>query len=523
METKLLKTLYNEYDISNIPNPYYQDVRLMSDEEIDRTAEEIRLALLKNWTDKKQPLGGGRKTDEQIISDFKRLTTLDVNTILTEDAEGNKNILKYFGKLPSGLNQYFPEMLDTPIALGNKSISVLDVIKGKDVFLKFFKSIVVNDRMYSFTNWASTDKIPQSVRDLLGDKIPNEYSGTENDKNNPGTKREFRGYKLPFYFKKDDKYYKLIKKDDNTPIRYEESNEKNYQTMRLFPQITQSFRLGGGSQPVSNFNAGIARYIILNGFQHSLDNNLIENDFFVVLDPSTGWGGRLLGLLSCYSQMRKKYEEKTGKQLHVVYLTTDPNLEITDRYKKIVDDWFEHIEIDKDKDKKYFHIQNDISGSETPEFYNFCKKRIDKMGISGVNMGLTSPPYFNREMYSKDPGQSCVKYGSSYESWTQGFLRPTVENISKLLRTNGIFYMNIANLNAGSKVLPLEGDTIKYGQEFSLDCDKNKVLKMLMSTMTGNNKNKETGGKPLNNVDVKIDGKVKGQKFEPIFLLRKKQ
>jgi hypothetical protein len=113
-----------------------------------------------------------------------------------------------------------------------------------------------------------------------------------------------------------------------------------------------------------------------------------------------------------------------------------------------------------------------------------------------------------------------VKYGSSYESWSQGFLNPTVNNISKLLCTNGIFYMNIANLNAGSKILPLEGDTVKYGEEYGLECKD--VLKMLMSTMTGNNKNKETGGKPMNNVDILSKGVVKGQKFEPIFLMRKK-
>lgn len=508
---KLLKTLYNEYDISNIPNPYYQDIRLMSDDEINEMAETIRLALLKNWTDKKQPLGGGRKTDEQIINDFKRLTLLNIKEILTVDTEGKENILKYFGKLPSGLNQYFPEMLDTPIALGKKAISVLDVIKGKEVFNKFFRSIVINDRMYSFTNWAHKhgkenvpDCVPDHILELLGDKIPNPYT---------------TGYKIPFYFEKNGQYYKLIKIDDNTPVRYDSCTEKEYQSMRLFPQITQSFRLGGGSQPVSNFNAGIARYIILTGFHHSLDNNLIENDFFVVLDPSTGWGGRLLGLLSCYTEMRKIYQEKTGKSLRVVYLTTDPNLSITDRYKIIKDDWFDVIE--PDSNRKDFYLLNDVNGSETPEFYNFCKARIDKMGISGVNMGLTSPPYFNREMYSTDPGQSCVKYGSSYESWSHGFLKPTIENISKLLRTDGIFYMNIANINSGSKALPLEGDTVKYGEECGLECKE--ILKMLMATMTGNNKtSKGTGGNPTNGVTIKIKGITKTQKFEPIFLMRKK-
>ena len=491
---KLLKTLYNDYDVTNLPNPYYQEVRLMNTNELEILSEQIRLKLLENWTTKKQPLGGGKKSDEQIIKDFQGLTKLDVNTIVTD-----KTILKYFGKLPSGLNQYFPEMLDTKISVGKKNVSVLDVIKTKETFYKFFYSVVYTDRMYNFTNWFSETLIPQETHEFLGNVIPFYFQN---------------GYKLPFFYKKtDETYYKLNQKT----LLYEPSSMKEYEKTKLFPQITQSFRLGGGSQPVSNFSGGIGKFIFLKGFITSLKNNTINNDFYVVLDTSTGWGGRLLGLLSCYDEIRLLYLKTTGRQLKVVYLTTDPNLEINNRYNDIIDDWFNVV--NPDSDRRYFKMLKDTTGSETIEFYNFCKNYLDKMKVPGCNIGLTSPPYFNRERYSDDPGQSFVKYGTTYTDWSNNFLKPTINNIERLLCPDGIFFMNISNLKDGSKVLPLEVDTIRYGIDCGLKCSLDKKLKMVMSTMTGNNKNKTTGGQPMNNVE--IDGK--SFKYEPIFIMKKER
>ena len=43
-----------------------------------------------------------------------------------------------------------------------------------------------------------------------------------------------------------------------------------------------------------------------------------------------------------------------------------------------------------------------------------------------INIVFTSPPYFNRA-YSEDENQSYKKYASSYESWRDGFLKPTLQ------------------------------------------------------------------------------------------------
>lgn len=529
--TKKLRTKYNDYDISDLPVVYYQDVRMMSEVDINSTAEQVRLKLLEKWENNRQPLGGGKKSDDQIIKDFRSLSQFPDEQTLISDSDGNRNVIKFFGKQPSGINQYFPEMLDTPIALGNKASSVMDVIKDSLVFQKFFRSVVYTDRMYSFTQWygwtdenvgkSIDDIIPDETMKLLGDKIPYKFSNTE-AKN---IKSRYDGYKLPFYFKDGDKYYKLDRvnlnfkeglKDGFNKAIYIESTQKEYESnMKLFPNITQSFRLGGGSQPVSNFSAGAARFLIRKGFENAMEKGIIEKDTFVVLDPSTGWAGRMVGLLSIHSELRRIYKEKTGNELTVVYLTTDPNEEIKDRYSDIYDDWFNVIE--PTADRKYFLMFNAIYGSETPEFLHFCKTKLLelKYGLKGVTMGLTSPPYFNREMYSKDQNQSWVKYGSSYESWSKGFLKPTISNISELLLKDGIFFMNIANINYNGKNLPLEENTKDYADEFSCSCRDN-VYKMLMSTMVGNNKDsKGTGGQAKNSVRIN-EGL---RKFEPIFIL----
>lgn len=527
---KLLGTKYNEYDITDLNdvNPYYQDIRKMNETQRKETAEKIRKKLFEKWDVNRQPLGGGKKTDEQIIKDFKSLTTLDHRSILDFDHKGTENVLRYFGKAPSGINQYFPEMLDTPISLGRKSISVMDVIKDKDTFQKFFESIVYKDRMYAFTMWYGGNKannffeaVPQETLDLLGEDIPNDYSVDSTD-----VDKRFKGYKLPLYFYHEDSdlYYKLdmngYKSHDikTAQIKYVPCDKKDYDNnMRIFPNITQSFRLGGGSQPVSNFSAGIAHFLIVHTFENSID--LIENDTFVVLDTSSGWAGRMVGLLSCYTKMRDFYKEKTNKELTVAYLTTDPNEEIADRYEVIRKDWFSQIE--PNADSTHFHLLKSLYGSETPEFLNFCKTELKKLNVKGCTMGLTSPPYFNREQYSKGTTQSYMKYGSTYESWSEGFLKPTINIISQLMVEGGVFYMNIANINT-SKELPLEEDTIKYGTEYGFSCSKsdNDVFKMLMSTMVGNNKSsKGTGSQPKNSVELPPYGKL--QKFEPIFKLKK--
>lgn len=62
-----------------------------------------------------------------------------------------------------------------------------------------------------------------------------------------------------------------------------------------------------------------------------------------------------------------------------------------------------------------------------------------------VNLVFTSPPYFDRERYSQEEGQSWKKY-ESVEAWMEGFLRPIIARAHKALRSNTCLVLNIADL-----------------------------------------------------------------------------
>jgi len=116
--------------------------------EFPKLCEKIRLELLNNWEKKNQPLGGSRKSHQQIIKDLKKFKDLDSKTILISDDSGEEIVLKTTCKLTSGVGQYFPEMLDTPTYSGK---SPMDVIKDQSVFMKFMERAIVSDGMHLFS------------------------------------------------------------------------------------------------------------------------------------------------------------------------------------------------------------------------------------------------------------------------------------------------------------------------------------------------------------------------------------
>jgi hypothetical protein len=129
---------------------------------------------------------------------------------------------------------------------------------------------------------------------------------------------------------------------------------------------------------------------------------------------------------------------------------------------------------------------------------------------------FTSPPYFNREAYSEDENQSYKKYGSSYESWRDGFLRPTLETCVEFLKSDRYLLWNIADLLIKGKYIPLEKDSKKILE--SLGMEYRYVLKMAMEGMPGQNRLDENGVPKCKNFC-----KVKDTyyKYEPVFVYYK--
>ena len=280
--------------------------------------------------------------------------------------------------------------------------------------------------------------------------------------------------------------------------------KKKKEQKRMFPTCLQGFRMGGGSQPVSNFPSIVAKFIVT--AMYELWMNLFggfEKDTYVIIDGSTGWGGRLCGILGSYTNLRNRYRNQTGRELTICYLTTDPHKKVDYRFPLIIDDWFTHVE--PDVDRQYFKFHKKTYGSETKRFYKFCRRIMDSYGISGAHLSLTSPPYFNREKYSNDKGQSWKKFGN-YKLWSNGFLKPSLQNIYNLLLPQGRFYFNIADLKEGKLIHPLQKNSTDFSEKIGFHWIQ--TYKMLLSG---------SGKGSINQVMIK----GKPRKFEPIFVLEK--
>ena len=280
--------------------------------------------------------------------------------------------------------------------------------------------------------------------------------------------------------------------------------KKENKENRMFPTCWQGFRMGGGAQPVTNFPSIVSKFIVTIMYERWMElHGEFPKDTYVIIDGSSGWSGRMVGILGSYTDLRNRYRLSIGRELTICYLTTDPHEKIDYRFPLIEDDWFNHVE--PDVDRTYFKLRKAIFGSQTREFYDFCKQKMNELGVDGGQLSLTSPPYFNREKYSKDKGQCCELF-KNYESYRDGFLKPSIQNIYDLLLPTGRFYFNIADLKDGTKVHPLQQNSTDFAQESGFQWIN--TYKMLL---------KSSGKGCINQVIIKD----KPRKYEPIFVLEK--
>jgi len=81
-----------------------------------------------------------------------------------------------------------------------------------------------------------------------------------------------------------------------------------------------------------------------------------------------------------------------------------------------------------------------------------------------VDLVFTSPPYFNRELYSHSAYQSWVKH-PGFDSWVDGFLRQVVKKAFKALRGGGFLVLNVADVREHKQILPLVDRTIEVAEQ----------------------------------------------------------
>ena len=327
----------------------------------------------------------------------------------------------------------------------------------------------------------------------------------------------------------------------------------------LFPKIFQVLRLGLG-QVATNFNSMTAKWIYEKYIRDLYDDdelNSIREEMILwsgtdmkpkVMDSSAGWGGRLLGALSsnvpchyigldvnksnegCYEGLGEFYISKCGtyKKEQQVY---EGNLSLFQHMKKEDEEsGYGQLDVSEGGEVDYReygdHIDYRPKPLKTipihePNTFEIHYKGSEVIGEDAefmskhkgdVDLCFTSPPYFNKEIYSDDKEQSAIKF-PNYEDWLSGFLEPTIKTYFDLLKENRYCLINIADLKTGeNQFYPLEQDTI----QLAIKCgfEYHRKYGMVMTRTIGTNPSDMRNSW----LDVKSQ---KTYKVEPILIFKK--
>jgi 16S rRNA G966 N2-methylase RsmD len=128
----------------------------------------------------------------------------------------------------------------------------------------------------------------------------------------------------------------------------------------------------------------------------------------IVLDPCAGWGGRMLGVVSSGAY----------------YYAFEPN---TETYANLI------------KLASYLGIEDHV------KIFNDDALKMDNYDFPKIDMVITSPPYFDLEVYAHEETQSIVKH-NSYDSWRDGFFVPLMTKCAQRLNAGGVSCWNVGKV-----------------------------------------------------------------------------
>jgi len=128
----------------------------------------------------------------------------------------------------------------------------------------------------------------------------------------------------------------------------------------------------------------------------------------VLFDPCAGWGGRLLGTVSAGWR----------------YVACEPNPETFDNLQRMV---------------QFLGIRGQV------ELHCVPAEQFDLGTLGPVHAVLTSPPYFNLEVYSQD-SQQCYNQWNNWPAWRDQWLAPLIRGCQAQLVTGGVSCWNVMNV-----------------------------------------------------------------------------
>ena len=140
-----------------------------------------------------------------------------------------------------------------------------------------------------------------------------------------------------------------------------------------------------------------------------------------ILDLSSGWGDRLIAVLSIQNDIN-------------LYVGIDPNKNLFKGYQKMINDLSE-----KENKEKFILINKpsqDVEFNELPEF----------------DIIFWSPPFFDQEIYitdknREDYGKQSINVLENYEDWEDNFLINTINKSANNLKKDGHLILYLGNIN----------------------------------------------------------------------------
>ena len=191
---------------------------------------------------------------------------------------------------------------------------------------------------------------------------------------------------------------------------------------------------------MSSFDAGnLIRAFALNfykvgNFPPLAARNLYDNYFYSylqrsnlrVLDFCSGFGGRLIGFWT--------------SQYCSYYIGIDPNPRLIQPYNDLIK-WLrsQHTTIPK-------YITMIPECAEDVIYKDLKYEDGSTVKDNLFDIVFTSPPYFNLEIYTDEPTQSCIRY-PTIEKWRDLFLFATIKKVIKVLKPGGVLAINIKDSN----------------------------------------------------------------------------
>lgn len=190
-------------------------------------------------------------------------------------------------------------------------------------------------------------------------------------------------------------------------------------------EIRSSLELIGGNV-ATNFKPMNAKAL----YEHYVPDNGIIYDF------SCGFGGRMLGALSSKN--------------NYTYVGCEPCGETYDGLIKLGN----YIEKLTQTNNRFivFKQGSEEWTTDLKQFENKC------------DFAFSSPPYFNLEKYSDEDTQ-CYNKFQDIDKWLYGYVRPTIQNIYKVLKDDGKYAVNIADFNVGRNRVKFVDEWIRISQE----------------------------------------------------------